>query len=840
MYKSIYYDRRSELIHLWTDESELPYTCFPYKRYAYRIDPNGSYITMNGLKVSKVTDWSTSDELEGLVFEHDVQPTMRVLIDRYYDSDDVSTGHTILFFDIEVSKEKKYSKAQDAFNPITSISYYDNISQEYVCLLVNDSLSKNKTESMRLEIFSTERELLSYFLDEWESISPSIIVGWNSSQFDIPYLFNRLKRILGQNQARRLSPIGIAYADNYKGNYSIKIAGVNSMDYMVLYKKFTYNEEASYKLEAISQKELGKGKIEYEGSLDDLYRSDISKFIDYNIRDVELIVELDRKLDFIAIAQGICHKGHVSYDDFEMSSRYLDGACLTYGKRNNIVLMGKSNRDTTGTEEEAEGAFVKLPKSGLYRFVYDLDLESEYPNNIRTLNISPETKWGRIVNWDSNDFASGQNKKYNINRYVNTSIPDLFDIDSEPANYEIESTEIRQFLDNIGLSVSATGILYKTNQIGLLPAILTSWGAERKSFRKTANEYHESGDFDMYKFYDRKQLVQKILLNSLYGVLLLPTFRFYDLENGESITLTGQQLVQFSADIGNYYYNNEIRTDTYIDYCIYQDTDSCFFQALPIIQHRYGSIDHSDDFLVEKTLEIATEVQDFINKSYDVYAYKYHNVRQHTWHIKQEMVGKTAFWRDKKKRYAMWIINKTGLPVDEYEIKGFDSVRSDFPKSFRKFMKESIIDVLNDVGVDDMNAKVSNFKNKVMEVSPADIMLPTSVKEISKWAFGQKGVPIHVKSAQNYNKMLELLEIESIPPIQDMDKILWAYLYQNPYNFPTMAITGYDDPIELMEFLHKYIDRNSLFEKRLLNKMQAIWDNLGWGTIMLNSDDNYF
>lgn len=840
MYKSIFYDRRSGLIHLWTDEPENPYDCFQYQRYAYRIDPKGQHLTMNGLKVSRVTSWSKEDEKDGLVFEHDIQPTTRILIDRYYESDDVSKDHTILFFDIEVSREKKYSKPTEAKNPITAISYYDNKSKDYVCLLVNDHISSKDIGHIKLKVFRTERGLLQYFLNEWERIEPSVVTGWNTSNFDIPYLFNRLRRILSYEDAQRLSPIGIAFSENYAGEYSVKIAGVNCMDYMILYKKFTYNEEASYKLEAIAQKELGKGKIEYNGSLDDLYRLDVEKFIDYNVRDVELIVDLDAKLDFIAIAQGICHKGHVMYEDFPYSSKYLDGACLTYGKRNGIVIIGKTSKEKRDDNDEAEGAFVKLPKAGLYRFVYDLDLEAEYPNNIRTINVSPETKWGKILNWDSIAFAKGQQKKYNIVRYNNKTIPDQFEVDIEPTHYEIDSSEIRSFMDRIGLSVSAIGILYDVTKIGLVPAILTTWGDERKLFRKTAKQHYESNEYDLYKYYDRKQLVQKILLNSLYGVLLLPTFRFYDKENGESITLTGQQLVQFSADMGNYYYNREIQSDTNIDYCIYSDTDSCFFPALPMIHHRYGDVGHSDEFLIEKTLEIATEVQEFINKSYDVYAYKYHNVKQHTWHIKQEMVGKTAFWRDKKKRYAMWIVNKNGLNVDEYEIKGFDSVRSDFPKSFRKFMKQCIIDILNDVDSDRMNLCIAAFRKDVRSSNLFDIMLPTSVKEINKWEYGQKRTPIHVKSAQNYNLMLKMLEIESIPTIEDGDKILWAYLRDNPYNFNSFAVTGYDDPTELIEFLERFVDRDALFEKRLLNKMQAIWDNIGWGTIILESNDTYF
>jgi len=343
----------------------------------------------------------------------------------------------------------------------------------------------------------------------------------------------------------------------------------------------------------------------------------------------------------------------------------------------------------------------------------------------------------------------------------------------------------------------------------------------------------------MCSLFNRKQQVQKILLNSLYGVLLLPSFRFYDRENGESVTLTGQTLVKFSSDIGNYYYRKCGVSDR--DNCIYQDTDSCFFEALPIIHHRYGSSGHSEEFLVEKTLEIAKEVETFINNAYSVYANRYHNLKSHTWRIKQEMVGKSAFWRDKKKRYAMWIINKDGLPCDELEVKGFDSVRSDFPKSFREFMNLCIDNILRGKSMDEMNKIVKEEKIQILKNKELmDILLPVGVKELSKYKRGQKGTPIHVKSAQNYNHLLDLYKIESLPKIEDGDKIVWAYLLKNPYGFESLAIRGYDDPPEIVQFLNRYIDKNRIFEDRLLNKLQMIWNNLGWGRIVLEEKNNFF
>lgn len=844
-YKNLYFDRQSQMVHLWTDErdGEKPYICFPFERYGYIIDPNGKDVTLNGLKVKKVKQWSKEAEKQNLVFEHDVRPETRVLIDRYYKSDDVSINHTILFLDIEIAKEGKYSKPIEALNTITSIAYYDTKEKRYHCLLldIDERLTDKVVNGTFIRRFDSEIELLSAFIIAYSKIKADIISSWNGDFFDMPYLYNRLSNVLGIKFAKKLSPIGIVEVNSYGREYSIRIAGVSQLDYLALYKNFTYSENPRYTLDAISKKELKRGKVEYEGSLDSLFRDDIDKFIEYNVSDVELLVAMDAKLDFIAIALGICHKGHVPYEDFPMSSRIMDGALVTDCKRNGLIA-NKTSKTEDSHGEKAEGAFVKLPSPGIYEFVYDLDLESEYPNNIKSLNISPETKWGRVKNYDVDDFSAKKDRIYEIEQILIKHLTDVWENDDSTNYFRFSShDEFVNFLNEKNLSISSAGILYSMDKKGLIPDILTKWGVERTDFRTTAKKYHNEGDMDMYRYYDRKQLVQKILLNSLYGVLLLPTFRFYDRENGESVTKTGVSLVKFSAKMGNHYYQKHIQSESPKDYCIYSDTDSVFFEALPMIFHRYGKESHPDEFMVEKTLEIAKEVEDFINKSYSFYAKRFHNINMHTWKIKQEMVGKTAFWRDAKKRYAMWIINKNGLNCDEVEVKGFDSVRSDFPKDFRIFMNQCIIDILKKTPKEEMNVKMRYERDRVVKhANIRDILLPTGVKEISKFKYGQKGTPIHVKSAQNYNKLLDLFKIENLPRIDDGDKIMWGYMKSNPYGFETLAIRGYEDPEQIVEFLEKFVNRKSIFEDRLQNKMQAIWDNLGWGQVEIEEENSFF
>ena len=592
MYQNIYY-QSIETIHLWDDTDG--YMTLPYTPYAYVPDAKGEYLTITGIRASKVTTWPPSAEKLGLVFEHDVRAETRTLIDHYFESDEVSSGHRILFLDIEIIKGKRYSKPNEASNIINSISFYASSEKKYYCLILDSDnvMRDRKMDDVELRIFNSEAKLLAFFLHRYEVISPTIITGWNTDYFDMPYLFNRIINVLGDKSAKRLSPIKIVYDVERGKDYSIKIAGVSQLDYLRLYKNFNYNEEPRYTLDAISKKELKRGKVEYKGSLDNLFREDIDKFIRYNVSDVELVVSLDQKLDFIELARGICHKSHVAYEEIYKSSRWLDGALLTRCRKAGLVSVA-TLKDSTTDAGQAEGAFVKLPKPGIHKFVYDLDLESEYPNNIKSLNISPETKWGRVFNFNPNNFASKKDVNYSGEKIQIKTFTDNWDIQKQDTKFSFDShREFLQFLNDNNLSISSAGILYSLNKKGLIPMILEEWGLERAEYRKIAKQHHNDGNKDMYKFFDKKQLVQKIMLNSLYGVLLLPSFRFYDKENGESVTLTGQTLVQFSANMGNVYYNRIIESGERIDYCIYQDTDSVAGDSM-VVEKNFGRISIND------------------------------------------------------------------------------------------------------------------------------------------------------------------------------------------------------------------------------------------------------
>jgi len=568
LYTNIQYDRNDEIIHLWDDK--LGYKKFPYESYAYVPDANGELLTIEGQRVTKVDSWSETAEQMNMVFEHNVSPTTRTLIDLYSESDDIA-DNTILFMDIEVRKNEKYSSVEDAANEIFGIQYCVKGSNEYTMLLLDEAETpqrKNvqvkipKTEiicNVELIIFSDETKMLAYFLKEFRKINPTIISGWNLDYYDIPYLYNRTVNILDYNYANLLSPIGKVRrnTNKYSNRLTIKISGVSQLDYLMLYKKFGYSEESSYKLDSIAKKELSRGKIEYSGNLDQLFRDDLMSFIAYGIIDVELLVSMDQKLDYIDIALGICHKGHVPYEDIIYTSKYLEGSLLTYLRRNNLV----ASSNVSQSKGKAKGAFVKEPTPGLYTWVYDLDLTSLYPFNIISLNISPETKFGKIENWDEEEYAKNANKMYTLT-FFNDESPTAFFAQTEATDIHKTldgSKEVHQYLTENNLSIASNGVMYKLDKKGLIPSVLLAWFDERKGYKDLKKKYGKLKDSVQEKYYDKKQLVTKILLNSLYGVLLLPSFRFYDKDNGEGVTLTGVSVINWATRMGNRFYNKELK-----------------------------------------------------------------------------------------------------------------------------------------------------------------------------------------------------------------------------------------------------------------------------------------
>jgi DNA polymerase elongation subunit (family B) len=816
VYQNVFYDRFNNTVHLWDDA--IGYKSFRYKKTAYKKSSDGFYFTITGIQVEKVGTWTDQDMQADNVFEYDVNPEMRTLIDLYTNDDNISKNHCTVYLDIEVETDQglpDIGKADKRINGITL--YVQEKDRYYTWILVKDIKENIENDKSRTLFFTNESALLTSFLEAFNDIKPTILTGWNIDFFDIPYLYRRIINVQGYQSGNLLSPIGIVHFNEYRQRFFL--AGISCLDYMQLYKKFTYNEESSYSLDSISQKELKRGKVKFNMSLQQLYETDIDLFIKYNINDVELIVELDKKLKFLDLVKGICHKGHVPYEDIFMSSRYLEGAILTFIKRKNLVATNKPTK-VMGTR--FSGAYVKDPKRGLSKWIFDLDLTSLYPSIIMSLNISPETKFAKIENWNAAEYYKDADKRYEIKIERETQFVD------------------KTFVDNMikdNIAIASNGACYYPVKdgmpMGIIPEILSKWFDERVEYKNLMKKYGKAqNEKEKYEFYKDLQNITKVMLNSLYGVLGLTSFRFYDRDNAEAVTTTGVQIIQFAEKIGNVFYNNYMKTED-VDYCLASDTDSVFFAVEPYLNKNYSQV--TDEEKEKITHDFAEKMQMLINVSYNKFCKKYLNVDKHRFYIKQELIAKSGLWVAKK-RYVQWIINNNGVPTDKIEVKGIDVVRSNFPLAYRDFMKAFLTDILKGAEEETITNQILDFRKTLGYLSIEKIAKPTGVKEITKFSnpldksfIGYpKGAPAHVKAAINYNSLLKHYKLTNeYQLIGNNTKIKWIYLLENPFGIETVAFLQ-DSPKEIIDFAKQYNDSLKMFDHELRGKVEDFYDALVW------------
>ena len=477
MYQNIHFQRNNNTIHIWDDVKG--YFTMPYQRYAFKPATNGEWESIYGDRLTKVFKFDKNDDS---LFETDVPEVTRTLVDLYTNSDIPSTGHKILTFDIEVEMETGLPDTEKAQNEITSIAMHDSVTAEQYVLILDKNRKVDKREKDNISIlpFDTEYDLLQKFLTIYESISPTILTGWNIDFFDIPYLYNRLKNVVGERNAKRLSPIKEMFFSPYRKRWFI--GGVSALDYLTLYQKYNYKELDNYRLDTVARIELGRGKVEYTGNLDELFKNDIEKFIEYNLEDVRLIVDMDKKLQFIELVRGICHAGHIAYDDFIFAGRIMEGALLCFLRQRGLVASNKMKKedsdaqidamresggiDDSAKDEKFIGAYVKDPIVGKHDWIYDLDLTSLYPSIIMSLNISPETKMTKVEDWDIERYIKGLDESYTI------------------MGKTVSRDRFQQFIKDNNYAISSNGVIYRRDKKGCIPSILEEWFQKRVEYRK--------------------------------------------------------------------------------------------------------------------------------------------------------------------------------------------------------------------------------------------------------------------------------------------------------------------------------------------------------------------
>ena len=561
MYKKCYSQRlkgnNKHLIHLWTDEG---YSRTEWTNYAYEEchEADATFIGLNGQALRKTSQWKRNEK--GIHF-NDMKPHQKFLIEKYGVNDEPSITHKEVFFDIETEMIDALGveDIERAEKKVTSIAWYDKQADQWGILILDSKNQLKHTKARNKEIIPVQHEsdLLFKWIEKLEEIEPDMLIGYNSDYFDIPYLYYRIFNTLGDEFARRLSPINSTKCRRgnqwwFKKDTYVTIEGIESLDYMRLHKKYSWADEPSWKLDDIGEKYAGINKIEYDGSLDRLFEDDVNKFIQYNFRDVEILVELDKKLEYLALTKNLSHKGKHNYSEVYANTNTQDGAISAYLLDKGIIPPNKDPH--INYEDSYAGGYLFCPKAGIYNYVFDEDLTSLYPCIVMSLNIGKETLVAYII--DSND------------RNNRLGLDDLKQLDpihsllvknakGKRANFTVK--ELLNHIKNNKWTISANGTMYSTERQSVLSTILAKWFDERVYYKGEMKKAFKAGDNEEGAKFHMKQYTMKILLNSLYGATALSSFRYGNRILSKSITLSGQRIIQESALCANIHMNKVMR-----------------------------------------------------------------------------------------------------------------------------------------------------------------------------------------------------------------------------------------------------------------------------------------
>jgi DNA polymerase elongation subunit (family B) len=879
-YKNIYFDRYESQIYLTSDDAGLQ--VMPFYPYGFIQTNQSSEIkSLFGDNLRLVQGRKAlKDALDKgyTLYESDVRPETRFLIDNFLEDHRVATTNTIVFLDIEteVSRSKGFAPPTDPFNKVTAITcIVYNTGEKVTFLLDEDDRYRNTNEYDFVRTYRSEMKMLKEFLIWWNSFQIDIISGWNSSWFDIPYLYHRINRVFGDLEiSLGLSPIRQIYWNDRKKTASL--AMLSHLDYMVLYKKYTPDMKPTYKLDYISKEELGEQKVPYDGTLQDLYERDIDEYVRYNVVDVDLLIKFEDKFRFIQRTVSLAKIGNVSYESALSAVALTDGMCLTYARHKGIVLpnapipIDNQDDEDYDSSKKIVGAYVKPSKRGRFRWAFDLDLTSLYPSIIMTNNVSPETKVATVRNyidvWSERDTTmfrvnypifDASLKKPDPSNAINITVDEI----STGKVHDFKTFgDLSAYLTRNNYTISGNGIIYDQAKVGLVPEIVQDLFVKRVEYKDLRDKYIDEGDSNKADFYDNEQWKMKIVLNSIYGVLTNKFFRFFDIDNAQTVTMTGRFVTQSAISevhtIHHYLQNNlrgpkpsQSLGELFEDPIYTGDTDSIIMSPVPILHYEYGDEWESwdKDKIVQAILKISHKMRDKINARMDLFASDWLHSKNNRLSFKEEWIGESAFFTGVKKRYAIKLVFKEGKPVTKLDIKGLDVVRSSFPKSCQNFMKELLIKLLDfrdKVEIDDyvlqfLDQIKFNLNGDYDMISPI-----SSAKNMEKYAKKDghfpNGTPIHVKASHNFNFLLEVFGKQfEYQGINEGDKIRYCYLYTtNPYGLKELA-TPLDSiiPHEVEEFMDDWVDSVKTVDGLLKKKLETYYDALGWGAIIDARED---
>jgi len=880
-YVDAWFDRDSDIIRVVerNKKGEREFRDIAVKHTLYYQDPRGKFQSIYGDAVSRIVCKNTKEFRKEQainsgkqLYESDINPIFVCLSENYLNQD--APKLNVAFFDIEVDfdPERGYASPDDAFMPITAIAVYLQWLETMVCLAIPPKGLKMEDAKEMVKdfpntyLFNNEADLLDMFLDLIKDAD--ILSGWNSEGFDVPYTTNRVTKALSKEDTRRFClfdqfPKRREYEKYGRTAVTYDFIGRVHLDYLELYRKYTYEERHSYRLDAIAEYELGKRKTQYEGTLDQLYNNDFKTFVEYNINDCKLLDDLDKKLKFLDLANTLAHENTVLLQTTMGAVAVTEQAIINEAHRRGFVVPNRtkmSERENTA----AAGAYVAYPREGLQDWVGSLDINSLYPSAIRALNMGPETIIGQLRQTATDEFMQeqmGKGKSFAaaweglfgsleytavMNREIGTDIT----IDWENGDSDILSAaEVYRliFESNQPWMLSANGTIFTHEKEGIIPGLLKRWYAERKEMQAKLKEAINAGNKIEEEYWDKRQLVKKINLNSLYGAILNPGCRFFDKRIGQSTTLTGRQIAKHMAGRVN-----EIIAGDYNHVgkaIIYGDTDSCYFSAYNVLKKEIdaGHIPWNK----ESVVQLYDQIGDEVNTTFPQFmldAFHCPKSRGDVIKAGREIVGTKSLFITKK-RYAVLYYDKEGKRVDvegkpgKIKAMGLDLKRSDTPEFIQDFLSEILEMVLTGYTEKEVLDHISQFRVKFKSRPGWEKGSPKRANNITEYQakeqkHGKTNMPGHVRASINWNTLKGIYNDKYSMTITDGAKVIVCKLKDNPLRFTSVAYPV--DELRLPQWFKDLPFDHAEMESTIIdNKLENLIGVLKWD-ISSTEENNTF
>ena len=723
----------------------------------------------------------------------------------------------LVTIDIEVKSENGFPTVEKCDEELLLISLQDYNTKRILTFGVGPYRTQDKM--VKYVQCNDEYDLLQHFINYWSHTPPEVVTGWNCQLYDIPYLAKRITRVLGEKAMKKLSPWGLVTNEEIymqgRPHLVYDIAGVTVLDYMDLYKKFTYKAQESYRLDYIGEVELGNKKLDHSefDTFKDFYTKGWNKFVDYNVQDVRIVDGLEEKMKLIELAITMAYDAKVNFTDVFYQVRMWDMIIYNDLKRKGIVIPPKKDQDKS---EKYAGAYVKEPKPGMYDWVVSFDLNSLYPHLIMQYNISPETLLD--------------------DRFPNVSVDRLL-------NEEVDLSS----LDDV--TVCPNGAMFTTKTRGFLPKLMEKIYSERVVFKKkmiqAKKDYEKKPTKALEKEISRCnniQMAKKIQLNSAYGAIGNQYFRYYMLANAEAITLGGQFSIRWIENRMNRYMNKVLKTENK-DYVIASDTDSIYLHLGPLVQvifkDREKNVESIVSFL-DKICEV--EFEKYISSSYEALA-TYVNAYDQKMFMKRETIAERGIWTAKK-RYMLnaWDIEGVRFAEPKLKMMGIEAVKSSTPAPCRKMIKDAISIIMNE-SEDNVQKYIRKMRSDFRSMDPAEIAFPRTCNNVEKYrnrlTIYSKGTPMHVRGSLLFNHYLKQKNLEGkYNVINNGEKIKFCYL-KNPNPIHENVISFINEfPKEFG--LSQYIDYDLQFEKSFIEPLKAILDSIGWSVEKTATLESFF